>query len=114
MEQNKISITPENSGSWLASCGFIFPANPVELARFNRLFGEIDPAISGAEVDPFRIISKVAFVDKQSGVTPLRSRADKYRMVARKLKPLPSHITEKLKEQKGRGLDNPDTPAADK
>lgn len=114
MEQNKIWITPENSGSWLASCGFIFPSNPVELARLNRLFGEIDPAITGAEVDPFHIVRRVALSDKQVRNTPLRSWTDKHRMVARKLKPLPSHVAEMLRKRKGKGPGDPDASLADK
>lgn len=112
MDQNNIPITPENSSSWLASCGFIFPTNALELARFDQLYGGIDPGISGAEVDPLQIIHNATVPDKQARTVPLNSRTNKYRLVARKLKPLPFHILEKL--NKGNSPGFPDTTSAGK
>jgi hypothetical protein len=101
MEPNKLEImpfNPDNSYSWLASCGYIFPSTKVELLRFNSLYGEKDPNISGEQIDPHRIIKKVD--EQKINVTSLKSSSKKYKLVATiRLKPLPTHIIEKLRKK---------------
>lgn len=99
MAENKNKITPENSAEWLASCGFIFPRNSKELARFDLLYGCVDPALAVEAVDPFRIIRHVAETEKKTSVVPLPKRRSE-RLVAGRLKPLPSHILQKLGKSK--------------
>lgn len=97
METNKRAITPENSAGWLASCGFIFPRDEKELARFTLLCGSIDPTIKGDEVDPLRIIARTAAIEKKSRqVRHLHAPKQRTRLVASALKPLPPHIQKKL------------------
>ena len=98
MAQNKIHITSENSAEWLASCGFIFPTNEIELARFNKLHGEIDPNIKGNEVDPFKIIKGATTILKQNPLSIPHIPMSQYQMVARNLNNLPPHIIQKIKK----------------
>jgi hypothetical protein len=60
MAKNKLNITSENAAEWLASCGFLFPRNETELSRFSKIHGEIDPTITGNEVDPFKILKEAS------------------------------------------------------
>ena len=99
MARNKLHITSENSAEWLASCGFLFPMSDVELARFNKLHGDIDPSITGDEVDPFKILKGTATVIKTKPFsTQMQIPLSQYQMVARNLNDLPSHIINKIKE----------------
>jgi uncharacterized coiled-coil protein SlyX len=107
MARNKIQITPENSAEWLASCGFLFPTNKKELDRFNKLFGDIDPSITGNEVDPFKIIKGSEFVAEQKSVIKKLDIPDtQYQMVARKLSDLPEHIVDRIKKNQENKKDN--------
>lgn len=110
MAQNKKHITPENSAEWLASCGFIFPTNEIELVRFNKLYGEPDPAISGNEVDPFKIVRSMEPVSKpiyNLSHIPINS----HQMVARNFATdLPSHILDKMKKNQEKKPGNDDSP----
>ena len=95
MARNKIILMPENITEWLASCGFLFPRNEVELHRFNHLHGECDESVTGEEVDPFRILKGLPY--KQSAnVFPITEISD-YRMVARNQSDIQSHILDKMK-----------------
>ena len=99
MARNKLHITPENSAEWLASCGFLFPMNDIELERFNKLHGDIDPGITGNEVDPFKIIKGTATVIKQKPFSSkLHIPMGQYQMVARNLNDLPPHIVDRIKK----------------
>lgn len=107
MARNKLHITSENSAEWLASCGFIFPTNEIELARFNKLYGDIDPSIAGNEVDPFRIINGSKGNVKQRPIqAPSYIPMNQYQMVARNSKDLPSHILDKMKNNQETKSDN--------
>jgi hypothetical protein len=96
MPQNKTHMTTEQMPEWLASTGFLFPTNELELARFEKLYA--DEAVD-FEVDCDRILGKklVAKVvrfepeAKPENITPLR-------MVARKGSGLPKHIQDKIKK----------------
>ncbi len=96
----KTVITPENSASWLASCGFIFPTNEAELARFDTLHGGISPLVTGEEVDPFKILRKSAAEKKPAMVRTIR-RQQKSRLVAQQLKALRPDIAKKWKKDNG-------------
>ena len=100
MATNKTIITPENSAEWLASCGFLFPSNERELARFNILFGSMDPAITGNEVDPFKIINRSSKVVKLSSIKKNSMQNSHYQMVAKRSAELPKHIIEKIGKHK--------------
>ena len=99
MAKNK-NITPANVTEWLASTGFLFPTNELELSRFNKLYGELDEQLTGKEIDPERILkglpqSKVL----KMNVTPtIEEEFSAYRMVARNGSALPKHILEKMKK----------------
>lgn len=99
MEKSKI-ISADNFDSWLASTGFLFPTNELELARFNKLFGDLDEMLTGKEIDPERILngethSKVVRMNNDS---PVEKDFSAYRMVARNGSNLPKHILDKMKK----------------
>jgi len=98
MAQSKTKITAENSSEWLASTGFIFPTNKVELTRFNLLFDEIDASISGNEVDPFKIIKEskrpVTYIGEKQNTKGILQ----FKMVAANINKLPAHIVKLIKK----------------
>jgi hypothetical protein len=109
MAQNKKYITPENITEWLASTGFLFPRNEVELARFEKLFGNIDLGLTGNEIDPNKIING-ELPQLEISQMPNRIKSEdynEYSMVARKGNNLPKHILDKIKKnQKNSKNDN--------
>ena len=84
---------------WLASTGFLFPTNELELARFEKLYAEEAADIAGFEVNCDRILGKSLSVKivrleseaKPENIIPLR-------MVARKGSNLPKRIQDKIKK----------------
>lgn len=107
MARNKLHMTSENSAEWLASCGFIFPTNEIELARFNKLYANIDSTITGNEVDPFKIINGSKDVKNQKPFqAPLSIPMGQYQMVARNMNNLPSHILDRMKKNQETKPDN--------
>ena len=90
-----IELMPE----WLASTGFLFPTNELELARFEKLYAEETTDTVGFEVDCDKILgssltAKIVRFEpeaKAENITPLR-------MVARKGANLPKHIQDKIKK----------------
>lgn len=97
MTQNNF-ITAENSREWLASTGFIFPTDKVELTRYNLLFGDIDDSITGNEVDPFRIIRQNAKPVRYIGKKRYTSDLYEQKMVATNINKLPAHIMKLVKK----------------
>lgn len=93
----------EDWDSWLASTGFLFPRNELELARYNKLFGESEQEkLTDSSVSVERILdgrvrlfpTPNPFLDKD-----IKGIEQEYRMVARKgLGQLPAHIREKMKK----------------
>ncbi|MBS7565319.1 hypothetical protein KHS38_12975 [Mucilaginibacter sp. Bleaf8] len=89
----------ELMSEWLASTGFLFPTNELELARFEKLYGDEASVMSNFEVDCDRIFGKtltakvVSFEPeaKPEDIVPLK-------MVARKGSNLPKHIQDKIKK----------------
>ena len=109
MEPNKsTSASHESAASWLASCGFLFPTNKIELFRFNLLYNSEDQHILGEQVDPIRIIRNEAENDKKSKeTTSFHYQKKKYRLVANiKLKQLPPHIIEQISKRRDPNASN--------
>lgn len=112
MAQNNKHITPENITEWLASTGFLFPRNEIELERFEKLYGDQDFGLKGNEIDPDKIINNTFNVSKitklpndikQNEITP-------YRMAARNGNNLPKHILEKIKKNQNKNRNDSPTP----
>jgi hypothetical protein len=99
MPQNKVHITPEQMPDWLASTGFLFPTNELQLARFEKIFADEVNELADFQVDCERIIggslsAKIVTFEpevKPEYIVPLR-------MVARKGANLPKHIQDKIKK----------------
>ncbi len=99
MEKSKI-INADNFDSWLASTGFLFPTNELELARFNKLFGDLDEQLTGKEVDPERILNgqTPSRIVKMNNRPATEQDFSTFRMVARNGSNLPKHILDKMKK----------------
>ena len=99
MAKNK-NITPANVTEWLASTGFLFPTNELELSRFNKLYGELDEQLTGKEIDPERILKGLSAskVVKMNITPAIEEVFSAYRMVARNGSNLPKHILDKMKK----------------
>lgn len=110
MGQNKINITAENSASWLASCGYLFPSNEAELIRFNSLFGGVDSSITGKEVDPFKIIRESKnVITYYKSIKGYSKGVYQDKLVAKQLNSLPQHIIRLIKkDENARKEDNRD------
>lgn len=108
MSKKKINITPENITEWMCSTGYLFPRNEIELARFERLYPEIERETEDASVDPFAILEgtrqrktiKLNIEDEQVENYP------QIRMAARKYQNLPEHILDKIKQNQKKSSDN--------
>jgi hypothetical protein len=114
MAQSKINITEENMTAWLASTGFLFPRNELEMSRFDKLYHDQTDDASDFQVDFDNIFKSTVPVK----TIPLKSEADEeniipLKMVARKGASLPKHILDKIrKNQDGRTKD--DTSSSEK
>lgn len=108
MSKKKINITQDNFTEWLCSTGYLFPRNEIELARFERLYPEIEKLTEDATVDPFAILDgsrkrkpiKLDIQDEEIENLP------EMRMAARKYQNLPEHIIEKIKKNQKKSSDN--------
>jgi hypothetical protein len=108
MAQNRKNITPENITEWLASTGFLFPRNEVELERFEKLYGDIDFGLTGKEIDPDIIISG-NYLEKKMLKVPNDINRDEilsYKMVARNGNNLPKHIIDKILKNQNKSKDD--------
>ena len=108
MAQNKKNITPENITEWLASTGFLFPRNEVELERFEKLYGDSDFGLTGKEIDPDKIISG-SYREKKTLRIPDDIKKDEintYKMVARNGNDLPKHIMDKILKNQNKPKDD--------
>ncbi|RTL59982.1 MAG: hypothetical protein EKK37_03815 [Sphingobacteriales bacterium] len=110
MEKSKV-INADNFDSWLASTGFLFPTNELELARFNKLFGDLDEQLTGKEIDPERILNgkTPAKIIEMTDKTATEQDFSAYKMVARNGGNLPKHILDKMKKNQlnSKPNDNP-------
>ena len=114
MAQSRKHITPDNVTEWLASTGFLFPRNEVELSRFEKLFGDIDYGLTGMEIDPAKIIRGVE--NPRSIVIPEALKQEdlsEYRMVAQNGSKLPEHILNKIKNNQNKSKKDGDTESSD-
>lgn len=99
MAQSRIHITSGNISEWLASTGFLFLRNELEMARFDKLYPDEIEDVSDFEVDCDRILNGTL----KTKVVPLQSEVKQedivpLKMVARKGGELPKHILDKLKK----------------
>ena len=104
MAQNKKHITPENITEWLASTGFLFPRNEVELERFEKLYGEEDFGLTGKEIDPDKIINGTFRENKILKISNDISQEEinSYRIAARNGNELSKHIMDKIKKNQSK------------
>ncbi|CAM3690630.1 hypothetical protein [Sphingobacterium prati] len=108
MAQNKLHITPDNITEWLASTGFLFPRNELELARFDKLYPEEAEDTSSFQVDFDKIFNGTL----KTRTIPLKKEAEEkdiipLKMIARKGSNVPQHILDKMKKnQDGRSKDD--------
>ena len=108
MAQNKKHITPDNITEWLASTGFLFPRNEVELERFEKLYCEVDYGLTGKEIDPDKI-SNDTFKEKKilkMSDEVRKEEINTYRMAARNGNDLPKHIMDKIKKNQSKLKDD--------
>lgn len=98
MGTSKRQITPEHITEWLASTGFLFPSNEIELARFEKLFGDPN-ACSEGSLNLERILKYV--FETEAVVKKLNpdenQNSSQLKMVARNGSgSLPKHILDKM------------------
>lgn len=117
MEKSKI-IHADNFDSWLSSTGFLFPSNELELARFNKLYNDLDEKLTGKEIDPERILNGLtpSKVVQMNNPLTIEEEFSTYKMVARNGSNLPKHILEKMKKNQvnSKPDDNSSTKEKDK
>jgi hypothetical protein len=109
MGKSKNEIGIENFNEWLATTGYLFPSNPVELERFETLFKDFNYQLSSEVVDPIKIINgtysqvikKIESFEKISDIHELK-------IAARNLKEIPDHILKKIKSNQN-GLNSRET-----
>jgi hypothetical protein len=109
MEKSKDEIGIENFDEWLATTGYLFPSNPVELERFETLFKDFNYQLSPEVVDPIKIINGTyiqAF--KKSESSEKISDLHELKIAARNLKEIPEHILKKIKSNQN-GLKSSET-----
>lgn len=109
MAASKKHIAPEQITEWLASTGFLFPSNEIELQRFEKLFGEPDPNLVYS-INYDRILKNVfEDIDEIKKINPLGEQEPKQlKMVARNGGNVSKHILDKMikNQQKAKGDDN--------
>lgn len=96
-QSKKQHITESNFLEWIASTGYLFPRNPLELKRFEKLYSDFYYKLPEDSVDPFAIVS--GSYNPKSNVIKLQTDKPnaKLNMAARNLDQLPDHILKKLK-----------------
>jgi hypothetical protein len=96
---NKQYLTIDQMPEWMASTGFLFPTNELELARFEKLYAEDTEDVSTFEVDCERIFAGTLQAKVvQFAPEPRREDIAPLKMVARKGAILPKHIQDKIKK----------------
>jgi hypothetical protein len=105
MGQSKKNIDISEMFEWLASTGYLFPSNNLELARFEKLYADFDFKLTEDCVDPFAIVNgdykpqKIEFEFDVNNAT-----TEDIRMAARNFNNIPEHIFKKIKRnQDGQG-----------
>lgn len=100
MAQNKINISSDNLNEWLASVGYLFPSNEVEMDRFDALYKGEAEIVTDSDVSVERILNgKVKSIPFTHTIqSESTSQFTQYRMAARKGSDLPSHILDKIRK----------------
>ena len=98
-QSKKINISEDNFAEWAASTGNMFPRNPIELKRFEKLYADYEYKLSEECVDPFAIIN--GDFERKSKIIKLDSaeKPNDISIAARNLDDLPDHIIQKLKRK---------------
>lgn len=109
MEKSKSEIELENFNEWLASTGYLFPSNPVELERFETLFKDFNYQLSSEVVDPIKIINGTHSQEiKKLEASEKIPDIHELKIAARNLKEIPDHILKKIKSNQN-GLKSSET-----
>lgn len=99
MATNKLNLSSDNLDAWLASTGFLFPSNEIELLRFDKLYEDINISVSTDEVSIDRILAGTPKpkprITKWT-IEIIKNEVIPYRMVARNGSELPDHILKKI------------------
>ena len=98
-QSKKINISEDNFAEWVASTGSMFPRNPVELKRFEKLYSEYEYKLSEECVDPFAIIDGSFKLSTKIVKLNSDDKTNDLRIAARNLDNLPEHILKKLKRK---------------
>jgi hypothetical protein len=103
MTSKTLFKNPEDWISWLASTGYLFPRNELELARYNKLYQDSEQIVlTNSTVSVERILAGRCRLFPASN--PFEDQdttqiEQQYRMVARKGQgQLPDHIRAKMKK----------------
>ncbi len=96
-QSKKISISEDNFCEWAASTGVLFPQNPVELNRFDKLYSDYEYQLKEDCVDPFAIIRRESTPVIKTAKIDSEEKPENFKMAARNLDHLPEHILKKLK-----------------
>lgn len=96
---NRIYMTIEQVPDWMASTGFLFPTNELELARFEKLYPAEEVDVSGFSINFDQIFSNSPQkkILTMSTDVPVE-KIEPLKMVARKGVNLPKHIQDKIKK----------------
>ena len=102
MAKSNIFLDSEDWTSWLASTGFLFPRNELELARYNKLYTDSDLIkLTDSTVSIKRILTGTSrllpagSLFEEKDIDQITSQ---YRMVARNGEGnIPDHIWNKMK-----------------
>lgn len=97
MKKNRKTLNENEITEILASTGYVFPRNKVELERFEILFGENDYGLTGNEVDPNIILERNQRKPKVIKLSDVENFiSDDYKLVARKDEDICKTDVEKL------------------
>ncbi len=114
MAQDNLHIKPDNFTEWMASTGFFFPQTVLELARFEKLYDDVQENLSGSQIDPEVILGRKPKT-KIVTINPIEEEQSSFnfRMVARKGEgTIPKHILDKMKKNQDKR--NQDDSGAEK
>lgn len=101
-KKHKGKITNDNLNEWMASLGFLYPQNELQLDRFTKFYEDYDFKLSDARIDVKAIVSEnlkhkpvvIDFTPKQ-----IATEITELKMVARKgASKIPEHILRKMKK----------------
>lgn len=98
-QSKKINISEDNFAEWAASTGNLFPRNPVELKRFEKLYSDHEYTLSEECVDPFAIANGNFKPNTKIVKFKTDDKTGDFRIAARNLDSLPEHIIKKLKRK---------------